>query len=114
MGDGFHIVQYNLNARHASQHKWYYYPNMVKDEGILFKQMDSDWTKPGRICFHMSVNDSSVSNQAPRESIEARMICYWKKSKCTVDSMPTKENTNAAMILRAPVEDFSLSSVPIF
>lgn len=97
-GPGYNVVQYLLNARHAATHKWYYFPNMRKDEGILFKQHDSDWTKPGRICFHMSVNDPDLKDYRPRESVEARMICYWKEADSGVDSMPTSENTNADMI----------------
>merc|ERR1712232_840888 len=97
-GDGYSVVQYGLNARHASNHKWYYYPKMTKNEAIVFKQMDSDWTKSGRICFHMSVSDSSKleQNLPPRESIELRMMCFWKDAD--VDSMPTKENINASLI----------------
>ncbi len=100
---GYNVVQYGLNARHAATHKWYYFPNMKKDEGILFKQFDSDWTKPGRICFHMSVNDPKTKDYHPRESIEARMMCYWKKADSGVDSMPTLENTHADMI-KDPLE----------
>merc|ERR1712176_1501242 len=104
-GDGYDVVQYGLNARHAeSTHKWYYYPQMTRNEGILFKQMDSDWTKSGRICFHMSINEEEnqsrtkkqLSSTNPRESIEIRFICLWEKAD--VDSMPTKENTNQTLI----------------
>lgn len=96
-GDGYDVVQYGLNARHASQHKWYYFPQMTKDEGILFKQMDSDWTQTGRVCFHMSVNDPNAPSDAKaRESIEVRMLCLWKEA--AVDSMPTKENLNRDLI----------------
>mmetsp|Transcript_8516 Transcript_8516/g.12781 ORF Transcript_8516/g.12781 Transcript_8516/m.12781 type:complete len:430 (-) Transcript_8516:167-1456(-) len=95
---GINVVQYCLNARHAATHKWYYFPNMHKDEGILFKQSDSDWTKPGRTCFHMSVNDPETKDHRPRESIEVRILCFWKKADSGVDSMPTYKNTNAHMI----------------
>jgi len=75
---------------------------MTKNEGILFKQMDSDWTKPGRICFHMSVKEPEDKPSAPpRESIELRFLCFWKKAN--VDSMATKENTNAKLI-KNPVD----------
>lgn len=98
-GDGYTIVQYGLSARHAEQHKWYHFPSMQKHEGILFKNMDSDWTKSGRVCFHMSVADPDFDDpaQKPRESIELRMICFWRKAESGVDSMPTVENTNQAM-----------------
>jgi len=59
-GPGYEVVQYGLNARHAKHHRWYYFPAMNKDEGILFKQIDSDFTLSGRTCFHMSVRDNDV------------------------------------------------------
>lgn len=98
-GPGYAVVQYGLNARHADIHKWYYFPQMKKEEAILFKQFDSDWTKQGRTCFHMSVADPNAHPGAPaRESIEARMMCFWNKANCSVDSMPTKENVNLDLI----------------
>ena len=30
-GPGYNTVQYGLNARHAANHKWYYYPAMQKN-----------------------------------------------------------------------------------
>jgi len=67
------------------------FPNMHKNEGILFKQADSDFTLSGRTCFHMSVNDPSLPGSAkPRESIELRMFCFWEEA--AVDAMPTAEN----------------------
>mmetsp|Transcript_21099 Transcript_21099/g.36288 ORF Transcript_21099/g.36288 Transcript_21099/m.36288 type:complete len:448 (-) Transcript_21099:1349-2692(-) len=90
MPKDYHIVQYGLNARHASQHKWYYFPKMTKSEGILFKQIDSDWTLSGRTCFHMAVEDPNApKNAKPRESIELRMICFWEEA--AVNSMPSKK-----------------------
>mmetsp|Transcript_28192 Transcript_28192/g.42651 ORF Transcript_28192/g.42651 Transcript_28192/m.42651 type:complete len:467 (+) Transcript_28192:109-1509(+) len=85
-----HLVQYGLNARHAKQHKWYYFPKMPKSEGILFKQIDSDWTKTGRTCFHMAVKDPNAPKDAkPRESIELRVMCYWKEAD--IDSFPSAD-----------------------
>ena len=101
-GDGYSTVQYGLNARHAQVHKWYYYPKMTMKEGILFKQMDSDWTKSGRVCFHMAIQDETAPKDAPpRQSIEVRCLCYWKEAD--VDSMPTKENIHADLI-QEPLE----------
>merc|ERR1711915_748847 len=63
--------------------------------------MDSDWTKEGRICFHMSVNDPKVEKYQSRESIELRMMCLWKSTTDAdsgVNSMPTEESVNRNMI----------------
>lgn len=104
-GNGYTTVQYGLNARHAAQHKWYYFPQMQRDEAIIFKQMDSDFTKQGRICFHMSAHNSQVKNYKPRESIELRMLCYWYMADSGVNSMPTSDNIGLEHI-RDP-EDFA-------
>jgi len=111
-GEGYSVVQYDLNARHADNHKWYYYPKMKKDEAILFKQLDSDWTKTGRICFHTSVNNPEVTNYASRESIEVRMVCYWNEKADLPNSMPTEENMNVKLIKdpRAYAEGLSAAS----
>lgn len=94
MPGGVHIVQYGLNARHADQHQWYYFPKMSKNEAILFKQVDSDWTQKSRVCFHMAVRDLNAPKDAkPRESIEVRMLCFWKRA--SVDSMPSEKVSRA-------------------
>ena len=86
---------WQLSARHYDRHEWYYFPKMTKSEGILLKQVDSDFTNTGRTCFHMAIADPNVPSTAPpRESIEVRMFCYWKETESGVDSMPTKENIN--------------------
>jgi len=87
--------QWGLSARHYDRHEWYYFPKMTKSEGILLKQVDSDFTNTGRTCFHMAVADPNAPSTSPsRESIEVRMMCYWKETESGVDSMPTKENIN--------------------
>jgi len=99
-GDGYekgYISTYGLSSRHSEHHKWFYFPSMTKSEGILFKQHDTDFTKIGRTCFHTAVYDPNASSDAPpRESIEVRMMCYWKEAE--VDSMPTKENIHFDML----------------
>ena len=92
-------VQWGLSARHVDQHEWHYFPKMTKSEGILLKQVDSDFTKTGRTCFHMAVADPNAPSDAPpRESIELRMLCYWKETDTGVDTMPTKENIHLDVI----------------
>ena len=47
---------YMLSTRHASNHKWFYFPSMeMQKDVILIKQMESDWTKSGRRSFRMHV-----------------------------------------------------------
>merc|ERR1712018_155227 len=50
-GEGYHYQQYRLSDRNSSQHRWYYFSKMKKDEVLLFKQWDSDRNLSGRVCF---------------------------------------------------------------
>jgi len=93
MDHNISIEQYGLNARNAKHHRWYYFDKMTQDEAILFKQMDSDWRKNSRICFHQSVNDASRTNTTVRASIEVRILCFWKQAG--LNTMPEVGGTEA-------------------
>jgi hypothetical protein len=85
---------YSLSPRHASNHQWYYFPDMNMDnDAILLKEMDSDWTKTGRMCFQMNVpdpkNDIAALEYVPRKSAEVRMVCFWEMPDSGINSMPT-------------------------
>ncbi|CAM9684973.1 unnamed protein product [Chrysoparadoxa australica] len=72
------LLQYRLSDRNSAQHRWYYYSAMTKNELLLFKQWDSDQTKPARTCFHTSFSDPGASPRAPaRQSIEVRALAYF-------------------------------------
>jgi len=73
--------QYRLTAARAGEHQWYYYPHMRKEEVLLFKQFDSQWTdlpNSSRFTFHSSFSDPDVSpNLPPRESVEVRAMAIF-------------------------------------
>lgn len=70
--DSFH-----LSPKGHSRHKWYHFPNMVKDELLLFKQWDSELPHVGR-CFHSSFSDPKAPVGAKaRESIEVRVLALF-------------------------------------
>jgi len=76
--EGVKMLQTRLNAKNAYLHKWYYYPNMTKNEALLFKHYDSDPTLTGRLCFHTAFSDPTSQLDAPsRESIEVRAYIYF-------------------------------------
>lgn len=76
--EGYGGTHYYLASRNKDQHRWYYFPEMRKDEVILFKQYDSDPTKQGRMCFHAAFSDPTApSDGAPRESIEVRCVAFF-------------------------------------
>jgi hypothetical protein len=57
-------------------HRWWYFPDMTRDEVLLVKFHDSDHSKAWRAP-HTSFRDPGVKNAAPRESIEFRTIAYY-------------------------------------
>ena len=60
----------------SPHHRWWYFPNMTRDEVLLVKFHDSDHSKAWRTP-HTSFRDPLVQNAAPRESIEFRTIAYY-------------------------------------
>ena len=59
-------------------HRWFYFPEMRRDEAIVFKVFDS--LKDGRARFtpHTSFDDPSTPPGAPpRQSIEARALAFF-------------------------------------
>ena len=83
----------NYFARHTSAHRWYYYPEMTRDEVLLIKQWDSagtlarsngasaDGSVPRAPCtfsFHSAFEDPAAPADAPdRWSIEVRCIVIY-------------------------------------
>ncbi|MGI9523695.1 MAG: CmcJ/NvfI family oxidoreductase [Hyphomicrobiaceae bacterium] len=83
----------NYFARHATGHRWYFYPGMMRDEALLIKQWDSagrmartkgrtsdpkDGDEPCTFSFHSAFEDPNASADAPdRWSIEVRCAVVW-------------------------------------
>ena len=64
--------------RYNPAHRWFYFPQMRRDEAIVFKVFDS--LKDGRARFtpHTSFEDPATPAGAPpRQSIEARAIAFF-------------------------------------
>lgn len=73
----YKLQQYKLELSNSSRHRWYYYPNMKKNEVLLFKQWDSDPELSGRLCFHTAFHLDGAPSDPPRQSIEARGIAFF-------------------------------------
>jgi len=58
-------------------HRWWYFPDMTREEVLLVKFFDSDRSKAWRVP-HTSFRDPGVSACVPRESIEFRTIAYYR------------------------------------
>ncbi|XP_065067611.1 uncharacterized protein LOC135693152 [Rhopilema esculentum] len=76
-GNATHELYVLEPGRHKS-HQWFYFPNMVKDEVLIFKLYDSDCDEASRFVFHSSFRDPNASSTAqPRESVECRCIVFF-------------------------------------
>jgi hypothetical protein len=59
-------------------HRWFYFPEMTRDEALVFKVYDS--AKDGRARFtpHTSFSDpTSAADAPPRQSIEVRTFAFF-------------------------------------
>src|SRR5512134_2261419 len=64
--------------RYGAAHRWFYFPEMRRDEALVFKVYDS--VKDGRARFtaHTSFDDpTSPPGAPPRQSIEARALAFF-------------------------------------
>src|SRR5258706_6444871 len=70
-GEVYHIA-YN------PAHQWFYFPQMERDEALVFKVFDSDTGNPSRFTAHSAFDDPATPAGAPpRESIETRTFAYF-------------------------------------
>jgi hypothetical protein len=65
-------VNYNEN------HQWFYFPEMQRNEAVVFKVYDSAKDGRARFSAHTSFDDPMTPNGAPpRESIEIRTLAFF-------------------------------------
>jgi hypothetical protein len=70
-GEVYHIA-YN------PEHVWYYFPQMERNEALVFKVFDSDSNVRTRFTAHSAFDDPNTPASAPsRESIETRTFAFW-------------------------------------
>lgn len=60
---------------HNPAHRWHWFPDMTRDEAIIFKTSDSEFGNPiPHVAFD---NPLAPADCHPRASIEMRAIAYW-------------------------------------
>ncbi|MGQ0651976.1 MAG: CmcJ/NvfI family oxidoreductase [Betaproteobacteria bacterium] len=73
-----HRVGQTYRLRHNPRHRWFYFPEMRRDEAIVFKVYDSEKDGRARFTPHTSFDDPTTPPGAPpRQSIEARTLAFW-------------------------------------
>jgi hypothetical protein len=67
-----------LEVTHDPSHKWFFYPDMVPEEMLLFKGFDSDPSAASRRTPHTAFDDPvTPSNAKPRHSVELRAMAFF-------------------------------------
>jgi hypothetical protein len=70
-GEVYHIA-------HNPMHAWFWFPQMTRNEALVFKVFDSDAAKPSRFTAHSAFDDPATPAGAPpRESIETRTFAFF-------------------------------------
>jgi hypothetical protein len=60
------------------EHRWYYFPNMQRNEAVVFKTFDSSKDGRARWTAHTAFDDpTSPPDAPPRESIEMRTLAFF-------------------------------------
>jgi len=71
-GEVYHIS-------HNPAHDWYWFPQMTREEAMVFKVFDSDASMPSRFTAHSAFDDPATPADAPpRESIETRTFAFFE------------------------------------
>ena len=59
-------------------HRWFYFPNMRRNEALVFKVYDSEKDGRARFTAHAAFDDpTSPPDAHPRESIEMRLLVFY-------------------------------------
>jgi hypothetical protein len=65
---------------HNPNHRWWYYPDMTKDEVVFIKFHDSDHSRAWRTP-HTAFYDKTQTGAKTRKSYEMRAIAYFSKGR---------------------------------
>ena len=73
-----HRIGQTYRLRYNPAHRWFYFPEMRRDEALVFKVYDSEKDGRARFTPHTAIDDPSTPPGAPpRQSIEARTIAFF-------------------------------------
>ena len=71
-------VGQTYRLKYNPAHRWFYFPEMRRDEALVFKVFDSEKDGRARFTPHTSFDDPATPPGAPpRQSIEARALAFF-------------------------------------
>ena len=73
-----HRVGQTYRLKYNPDHRWFYFPEMRRDEALVFKVYDSERDGRARFTPHTSFADPNAPPNAPaRQSIEVRALAFF-------------------------------------
>jgi hypothetical protein len=73
-----HRVGQTYRLKYSPKHRWFYFPEMRRDEALVFKVYDSEKDGRARFTPHTSFVDPTSRPNAPaRQSIEVRALAFF-------------------------------------
>ena len=73
-----HRVGQTYRLKYNPKHRWFYFPEMRRDEALVFKVYDSETDGRARFTPHTSFKDPAPpANAEPRQSIEVRAFAFF-------------------------------------
>jgi hypothetical protein len=73
-----HRVGQTYRLKYNPNHRWFYFPEMRRDEALVFKVYDSETDGRARFTPHTSFKDpASPADARPRQSIEMRAFAFF-------------------------------------
>ena len=74
-----HRIGQTYRLKYSPNHRWYYFPEMRRDEALVFKVYDSLTDGRARFTPHTSfIDPASAADAPPRQSIEVRAFAFFK------------------------------------
>jgi hypothetical protein len=78
-------------------HRWYFFPDLQREEAILLKCYDSATDGRARFSAHTAFDDpTSPPNAAPRESIEVRSLIFFAPEDRASTTAPARQPVGLA------------------
>ena len=77
VGPGARRVPDGSEFRYSPGHRWWYFPDMTRDEVLFFVFHDTDHDRPWRVV-HSAFRDPTAAATVPRHSIEFRTFAFFR------------------------------------
>jgi hypothetical protein len=69
----------NITYYHNEAHRWWYCPDMTRDEAYVFRSFDSAPSRAEQVPHSAFVNEACPASAPPRASIEVRMFAFYEE-----------------------------------